>query len=242
MAQTQSPLSPTAQHRWSVVDGLLSDLRVDSVLEIGCGMGGFGARLASRYRYVGVERDPLSYAAARARIEPAGGRVVHGSVEDLDETGFDLVCAFEVLEHIEDDRGALAGWAAKVAAGGHLMLSVPADPARFGAADEAVGHYRRYSRQGIEEVLRSAGLRPVTVVNYGWPLGFATETVRNLLARRSSLGQQPIEARTGASGRWLQPGPRVGRALNVAVRPFEYLQTLRPGTGPGLVAVAEAAR
>ena len=71
------PLSPMATLRWSVVRRILDELRPSRVLEIGCGQGGFAARLATRYQYVGVEPDEQSYKVARDRIEPIGGQVLH---------------------------------------------------------------------------------------------------------------------------------------------------------------------
>lgn len=239
MPRTASPLAPLAQQRWSVVTDVLDAVPAASVLEIGCGLGAFGARLAERYRYVGVEQDETSYRTAQPRITAAGGRVVLGTVADVDESGFDLVCAFEVLEHIDADVAALTEWATRARPGGSVLLSVPAGPERYGAWDEAVGHFRRYSRAGLEQAIRGAGLEPMSCTHYGWPLGFATEAVRNRLAGRSGGGaDRPMEARTGSSGRRLQPGPALGRAVQVGVRPFEALQRLRPATGVGLVALA----
>lgn len=239
MPPTASPLAPLAQQRWSVVAGILDRVAAESVLEIGCGLGAFGARLAERYRYVGVEQDEVSYRTAARRITAAGGRVVQGTVADVDGSGFDLVCAFEVLEHIEHDVAALAEWAARARPGGSVLLSVPAGPERYGAWDEAVGHFRRYSRAGLEATMREAGLEPVASTHYGWPLGFATEAVRNRLAGRPKAQPDgPMEARTGSSGRRLQPGPALGRVVQVGVRPFEAFQRLRPSTGVGLVALA----
>ena len=130
-------------------------------LEVGCGQGGFGARLAQRYHYVGVEPDATSCTVAQARVAAAGGvgEVRHGdlSVVKPDET-FDLVVAFEVIEHIEDDVTALAEWVSHLRPGGWLVLSTPAWQKRFGPADEMVGHFRRSARPTIRCVTAPRGL------------------------------------------------------------------------------------
>jgi SAM-dependent methyltransferase len=236
------PLAPRAWLRYDLVRRRLEELRPGSVLEIGCGQGAVGARLARRGRYLGVEPDGTSCALARARISPAGGTVLNGDHTRVPAgSTYDLVCAFEVLEHLEDDKGALADWVRHVRPGGHLMLSVPAFRRRFGPMDARVGHYRRYDPDDLATRLTEAGLVDPRVDVYGWPLGYALEAVRNRLDRRhlAAGGEPSPEDRTSASGRHIQPSRAVtGRAIELATLPFRYLQRLAPTRGTGLVAVA----
>jgi SAM-dependent methyltransferase len=197
-------------------------------------------RLASRAEYVGIEPDAASFAVARDRLSALRtARMIAGDIDDLPaDERFDLVCAFEVLEHIEDDTAALVAWRDRIAKRGHVLLSVPAHQRRFGPADEAVGHYRRYDRADLDELLRSAGLEAVWVRGYGAGLGHALETTRNLVLRRSRPEDQ--NDATARSGRLLQPSPAVGRAVALGVTPFRALQ--RPwsqrGQGVGYVVLA----
>jgi SAM-dependent methyltransferase len=236
------PLAPRAWLRWDLVDRLVTELRPATVLEIGCGQGSMGARLALRADYLAVEPDPSSYAVASARVAACGGTVL-----PADHTGappgrrYDLVCAFEVLEHLDDDAAALADWAALVRPGGHLMLSVPAFARRFGAMDVRVGHYRRYDPDQLAARLLDAGLVAPRVQVYGWPLGYALEAVRNRMDARhlAAAGESTPEERTAASGRHQQPAGRPGgRAIELATLPFRRLQRLAPDRGTGLLAVA----
>jgi SAM-dependent methyltransferase len=227
--------------RWDLVQRRLAEIRPRTVLEIGCGQGAAGARLASMSEYVGVEPDPASCQVAKRRIAPLGGRVVRGDHTAVPAgTRYDLACALEVLEHIEDDKGALADWVEHVRPGGHLLLSVPAWPHRFGAMDRLVGHFRRYSPEEMHELLSGAGLTEVSVRLYGWPLGYALEAVRNRVAagRAEQVRQTPVEERTAGSGRLLQPRALVGAAVRAGTAPFRYLQRARPRHGTGIVAVA----
>ena len=233
------PLPPLAALRWSVVRSILDEMQPRRVLELGCGQGAFGARIAARSEYVGVEPDQQSYQLARSRIEPRSGRVLHGSSELIDSgEQFDLVCAFEVVEHLADDRGAVADWVRRTAPGGAVMVSVPAWPGRYGPWDELVGHYRRYTPDQLDTLLTEAGCRQVRHVLYGWPLGFATETVRNQIAARRNRGRgTSMSVRTGASGRTLQPNRFAGRLVQAGTAPFAVLQRQRANAGTGLIGI-----
>jgi SAM-dependent methyltransferase len=243
--QQTNPLPPLAIRAWlryDVVKRVIARLRPRTALEIGCGQGAFGARLAEDVKYLGVEPDKSSFDVACSRIEPRGGEVLNGIHNVVPEgSTYDLVCAFEVLEHIEDDKGALAEWVPLVRPGGHLVLSVPAFQDRFGAMDTHAGHFRRYSPAQLEARLVEAGLTDVEITVYGWPLGYALEAVRNRIDAKKlrAAGDASIEELTAASGRTFQPtSRRMGAFVNAATVPFRYVQRTRPKAGTGLVAVA----
>ena len=237
------PLTPFACLRWGLIAPVMSKIRPRRVLEIGCGLGAFGSRIATSVDYVGVEADATSAALASDVIEKAGGRVVHGTVNDLDplDSSFDLMCAFEVLEHQEDDLETLKSWLSPVAAGGYVLLSVPADPTHYGPWDELGGHYRRYTENQLRAVLEGAGLTDIQCQYYGWPLIYLTEPVRNILVRRKRTRMKGLsmDDRTTTSARKLQPKRwLVGVLIQGATTPFVYAQRLRPQVGLGLFAVA----
>jgi hypothetical protein len=153
------------------------------------------------------------------------------------------VGAFEVLEHQPDDRAAVTSWIRWVRPGGHLLLSVPAHPERFGAADRYVGHFRRYSRAGLLDVLRSAGLDEIRIVTYGFPLGYLLEGARNvIMGQRESRATEAIEDRTRASGRRLQPGDRWAPAIWAVTAPFALAQGPFGGGNLGTGFVVRARR
>lgn len=238
------PLAIRAWLRYDVVSRLLARLAPTSVLEIGCGQGAFGSRLAGRVNYLGVEPDEDSYQVAASRIVPRGGAVLNATYDAVPQgSTFDVVCAFEVLEHIDDDKGTLADWVPLIRPGGHLLLSVPAFQDRFGPMDQHAGHFRRYSPAQLHERLRSAGLVDDEITVYAWPLGYALEAVHNRIgARRLAAAKAngiSIAELTAGSGRYLQPTKRTtGVAVQAATWPFRYLQRLRPQAGTGLVALA----
>jgi SAM-dependent methyltransferase len=237
------PLPPNARMRWAVVKRIVDELNPTMVLEIGCGQGSFGARLAQIHSsYVAVEPDPTCFAIAESRVKPAGGQVLNTAAEDLDsDRKFDLVCAFEVLEHLEDDTAALKSWATHIAPGGHVLLSMPAWQARFNEWDRLAGHYRRYSPEQARRLVENAGLVDVRTRLYGWPLGYALEAARERIASRTQSASEDdgssMQQRTAGSGRVLQPKAALGKVLQAGVLPFVGLQRLRPAKGTGVVVV-----
>ncbi len=243
------PLTLNAWARWDVVDRELSALDARDVLEIGPGEGAAACRLARGRAYTGVELSARTRAITERRLTAQGtpGRLL-GSLDELaPDERFDLVCAFEVIEHIDDDRSALAEWSARVRPGGAMILSTPADPERMGPHDVIAGHYRRYSADGLASLAERAGLVDVRVIHVGYPIGYALEAVRNVVARRRlsgpdapPLAEGDVAELTEASSSILQPPAWAGTATRLASGPGRWLQRRRPDRGPGLVLVARA--
>jgi len=78
----------------------------------------------------------------------------------LNETP-DTIIYVNVLEHIEDDRGELEKVYETLQPGGHCLIFVPAFMSLYGAFDEKVGHFRRYTKNELEEKGRNAGFKIV---------------------------------------------------------------------------------
>jgi SAM-dependent methyltransferase len=85
-------------------------------------------------------------APAVAKLRARGAEVVLGKVTCLPFAGssFDLVCALDIIEHVNDDDGALSEVSRIAKPGGTLLISVPLHPALWTSFDEFVGHKRRY--------------------------------------------------------------------------------------------------
>ena len=241
-----APLTPNAWLRYDLIRRMLPP-GVQDVLEIGCGEGALGVRLAKQYHYLGLEPDPASYAVAQQRFALSGLGEVRGlPVEELDTAErFDLVCAFEVLEHIEDDAAAVAAWVQRLRPGGWLLLSVPAHQHRYSAADEFVGHFRRYDRAPMAAILQQAGLTGIEMREYGMPLGYLLEGVRRAFGRKwlnEEGAGSSMQERTGASGRQLQPrGALQAATARWGTVPFRYTQRAFPRLGTGMVVRARLA-
>jgi SAM-dependent methyltransferase len=239
-----APLSPNARLRYDVLQRLLEPIEdARSFLEIGCGQGGLATLLAEHFDYVAYEPDTVSFGVARDRLRRIGrGHVFNQPLPDHVDRTYEIVGAFEVLEHMEDDVATLGAWVRWIAPGGHLLLSVPAHPKRFGPGDEYGGHFRRYTRRGLESILTEAGLINVEILIYGFPLGYLLESTRNrILARRMKAAPASPMARTAGSGRILQLSGRLAPLVWAATLPFRYMQRPfeRGNLGIGFVVRAE---
>lgn len=199
------------------------------LVEVGCGAGALLHDLSALgHQAVGLETSPraLGMARALASVREAGPRVVERPSPEWAGT-LDLVCAFDVLEHIEHDGEALAQWLSWLKPGARLCLSVPAHRGRWGPGDEWAGHFRRYDRRDLEALLEARGCIVEHFECYGFPLANLSEwiggrTYRRLMAERSGRASQAeataesgVERRdAGALFRWLDtlPGRVVLRA------------------------------
>lgn len=83
---------------------------------------------------------------AIAKLRARGAQVAIGQVTRLPfaDSSFDLVCALDIIEHVEDDEGAMSEVVRTVKPGGAVLMSVPLHAALWTSFDDFVGHKRRY--------------------------------------------------------------------------------------------------
>lgn len=128
------------------------------ILEVGCGNGGNLPLLAGFGQVFAAEKDD----GARERASARGiGRVERGWLPDAIPFGserFDLIAAFDVLEHIEDDGGAVGALRDRLSERGLLLATVPAYHWLWSEHDALSQHVRRYTSGGFDALLRGAGL------------------------------------------------------------------------------------
>jgi SAM-dependent methyltransferase len=138
-----------------------------SVLEVGAGLGEFAAQLSGLDRHVVTDVDPAAVASMAERF--AGRPEVEARVLEIADGAIDLgtpvstVVAINVLEHLDDDAGALRALASMTEPGGRIVLWVPAYMQLYGDFDRAVGHVRRYTPRTMTAAIRDAGLTPEVV-------------------------------------------------------------------------------
>jgi len=97
--------------------------------------------------------------SAIAALQRQGASAALGLVTSIPCAGatFDFVCAFDIIEHVEDDHLALSELARVCTAGAMLLMSVPLHPEHWNAFDDFVGHRRRYVPAELAQLLAASG-------------------------------------------------------------------------------------
>jgi glycosyltransferase involved in cell wall biosynthesis/phospholipid N-methyltransferase len=133
------------------------------VLEIGSGTGNLTRHLVPREAYVASDVNPLyletlrGLKADRPYLGIARTDVTQGDSFPTVEGGFDTVVCLNVVEHVDDDVGALRNLRTALAPGGRAIVLVPHGPRLFGTLDEVLGHRRRYSDSALRRAALAAG-------------------------------------------------------------------------------------
>ena len=130
-------------------------------LEIGCGTGYVLAGVAQGYpaaTLVGSEVFSVGLPHAAARVRTAELLQMDArKIPYVEE--FDVIGAFDVLEHIREDEVVLAAMLRALRPGGGVAITVPQHPWLWSSADASACHVRRYKVGELREKLRRAGFR-----------------------------------------------------------------------------------
>jgi len=128
------------------------------ILDYGCGTGGNSSSYTPFGLVCGIEPDAGAVQLAGRR---GGAALCRASGTELPfrPGSFDVVVASDVLEHIDDDVGAVQEIARVLRPGGAFIFSVPAHPWLFGPHDAALFHRRRYVERGLRSLVEESGLR-----------------------------------------------------------------------------------
>lgn len=138
-----------------LVETLPSGFRV---LEAGCGNGNVLRFLSTSIRRGGLIGIDLFEEGLRLARQRSDALLVRGDVHASPfQCQFEIIGAFDVIEHLHDDHQALRDFHRLLSPGGLLVLTVPAHQTLWSYFDDASGHYRRYSRKALEETLEVCG-------------------------------------------------------------------------------------
>jgi SAM-dependent methyltransferase len=129
------------------------------ILEIGCGTGHNLPMLGAFGHVDALELDEEARAHAKRRL---GREIMSAPLPELAGVGdarYDLIGAFDVIEHIDDDAAAVGSIASKLKPGGKFVMTVPAHPWMWSAHDVVNHHKRRYSKAALKRLIEGSPLR-----------------------------------------------------------------------------------
>jgi glycosyltransferase involved in cell wall biosynthesis len=143
------------------------------VLELGAGIGNMTQHLA-RGRKIYVASDIDEEHIARLRVRFRGRPNLEIRRCDLCDAAdfqpllgsFDSVVCLNVVEHVEDDLGALRNIFSALKPGGRAIVLVPQDQKAYGTLDEVLGHFRRYSEAQLRARMEEAGFKVERLLHF----------------------------------------------------------------------------
>ena len=206
-----------------------------AVLDVGCGTGFVLEELKDKYEVHGLD----AAAVAVDFCHKKGLRNVHLGIlgeTDFGRRDFDLVTFLDVIEHLDDDVGAMTNARALMKRDGLLLVTVPAYQFLWSAHDVVHHHRRRYTRAGLERAVRAAGFEPMYVSYFNtvlFPLIFSARMAGKLLGR---VGREDASDAQ-------EPSPFVNKLLRAA---FSAEKAVLPRVsmpfGVSLICLARPAR
>lgn len=150
------------------------------ILDIGSATGGNATFLSSKgFDVTSLEKSLLGYQIQKSK----GIKVVQGDLTNLpfQANSFSTIICLDVLEHVFDDSIALQEICRVLKPDGNLLIAVPEDMNLWSQHDVAVGHFRRYSREGLKTLVKSSGL----TIEKVWSTNVFLKSVVKMKRKRS---------------------------------------------------------
>jgi glycosyltransferase involved in cell wall biosynthesis len=142
------------------------------VLEIGSGVGNLTCKLIPRDKYMASDINPLYLQTLEAlSSDRPYMKTSYCDVRDISsfprvEEGYDTVICLNVIEHVEDDRVALANIKSVLANSGTAIILVPQGQWNFGTLDQVLGHQRRYSKRSLRKLAKDCGFVVKEIIEF----------------------------------------------------------------------------
>lgn len=212
--------APSYLMRRNKVLNTIRNIKPGTVLEIGCGAGA----LLNDIQKLGFQAEAVEFSPKAVEIAKyINSDISHSIFNSFDQieknnSKFDYIMAFEVLEHIEDDFDALSSWVNYLKPGGKAILSVPAHPKKWNASDNWAGHFRRYTKGTFEELVTKCGLKIELITSYGFPLQNMIRPVRAHFHKKSINKNSKIKN--------IENSKRSGVERTMEMKLFKYQNTL----------------
>ncbi len=201
-----------------------------AILEIGCGTGHNLSMLGEFGTVDALELDGEARTIAEGRLGRKALSAPLPELKGVKRGHYDLIGAFDVIEHIADDSAALASIAKRLKPGGKLIVTVPAHSWMWSAHDVANHHHRRYSKRALNALIDSSPLR-LDRIGYFNSLLFPIAVAQRMASKARGKDEADLK---------LPPAP-LNAALEAVFASERYLAGRLPlPPGLSLFAVASA--
>lgn len=178
------------------------------ILEIGAGIGNVSQWLPISERLIVSESDPILFARLEKKFSPNPNPAkfsleffdaIHGPTESYIEQNLDTVISFNVLEHIKNDKLALQRLCKILQKSSspqkrRLVCFVPAHSWAFGSADQAFGHFRRYSKTSLTKLAQEVAPEAKIYIRHFNFVGLLGWIVQGKLLKRRYLSTNAIQS------------------------------------------------
>lgn len=164
---------------------------------MGCGIGTYSVRLRPLASHlVCVDMNPSYVQTVRELLgsapEISVATGVLGESLEFPAGSFDTIVCLNVIEHIDDDCGAVSQLARWLAPGGTLLVQVPAHQWLYGSMDAALGHFRRYTAASLRTLLEGSNLDLLSPPRYLFALGIPGWWWFGRVRRHTSVPEQSV--------------------------------------------------
>lgn len=189
----------------NLIRSYMEDIPHPRFLDVGCGTGAMLKELEGLGETVGIDAsdEALAFAATRTRARLIKGRVPK-DLYNLDEE-FDFVLMLDLLEHLDDDLGALEAASSVLCKNGIVLITVPAFQWLFAPRDLYHHHRRRYHKSELDSLLVKASFNVEYLSYYNFFL-FPLAAAQRLISR--FFGSRPARDLT-------LPPPLVNKTLEL---------------------------
>jgi len=212
---------------WNFISQNLSLTQKSKVLDVGCGTGAILDTFTKHFEAYGqdVSEQAVDFCKQRGLQN-----VFRGYLNELPShlNEFDLVTAFDVVEHIEDDFGVLKQMHSLLKTNGNVLITVPAFQMLWGAHDVVTHHKRRYVKATLRAVMEKAGFEIVRMSYFNFFL-FPVAVARRIQAKITKVDEaKDLE----------MPSPRLNGILkSVFEMEKNILPTINFPVGLSLIAI-----
>ena len=182
--------------RRAILSNIFSGLNLPinaEILEIGCGTGGNLQMLAEHGEVSALEIDTNARQIASEKTNNAFN-IKAGRCPDeipFEPQSFDLICLFDVLEHIDQDTETLTAIKKLLKKNGVILITVPAYQWLWSTHDAFLHHKRRYSAHQLKKIITNCDLNSVKLSYFNsilFPLAVAARVKDKLLHNSSATG------------------------------------------------------